>query len=32
VIDGGRVAQSGSYAELMAGKGLFTELARRQLL
>jgi ATP-binding cassette subfamily C protein len=31
VVDGGRVVQSGTYDELMAQDGLFTELAKRQL-
>lgn len=32
VMDGGRVVQSGSYAQLMAQPGLFRELATRQLV
>ncbi|MBB6673764.1 NHLP bacteriocin export ABC transporter permease/ATPase subunit [Cohnella nanjingensis] len=31
VLDGGRVIQSGTYAELMKQEGLFLELAKRQL-
>ncbi|CDK97858.1 putative ABC transporter related protein [Magnetospirillum gryphiswaldense MSR-1 v2] len=31
VLQEGRVAESGTYTELMARNGLFTELARRQL-
>ena len=30
VFDAGRVVQSGSYAELIAQKGLFADLAARQ--
>jgi ABC-type bacteriocin/lantibiotic exporter with double-glycine peptidase domain len=32
VLDGGRIVQTGSYAELMARKGLFAEFAARQLV
>jgi ATP-binding cassette subfamily C protein len=32
VLERGRVVQSGGYAELMAGPGLFRELAERQLM
>jgi ABC-type bacteriocin/lantibiotic exporter with double-glycine peptidase domain len=32
VIDGGRIVQTGTYDELAVGKGLFAELAQRQLL
>ena len=32
VMDKGRIAQSGTYAELMAGSGLFRDLAKRQLV
>jgi len=32
VIDKGRLVQEGTYAELMGKPGVFTELARRQLL
>ena len=31
VLDGGRLVQSGTYAELMQQPGLFAELARRQI-
>jgi NHLM bacteriocin system ABC transporter ATP-binding protein len=31
VIDAGRVAEAGSYRELAAGGGIFSDLARRQL-
>jgi len=31
VIDGGRVVQGGTYAELAGSVGPFAELARRQL-
>jgi len=31
VLQAGKVAQTGSYAELMARDGLFADLARRQL-
>ena len=30
VMDKGRIAQSGTYDELMAGSGLFRDLAKRQ--
>ena len=30
VLDGGRIAEEGTYAELMAAGGLFAELVRRQ--
>jgi NHLM bacteriocin system ABC transporter ATP-binding protein len=32
VVAGGRIVQSGSYAELMSQKGLFAEFAARQLV
>jgi NHLM bacteriocin system ABC transporter ATP-binding protein len=32
VLDGGRIVQTGSYAELMDEKGLFAEFAARQLM
>ena len=32
VLDNGRVAEEGSYDELMARGGIFTEIARRQIL
>jgi ABC-type bacteriocin/lantibiotic exporter with double-glycine peptidase domain len=32
VLEHGRIAESGSYAELMAGNGPFSRLARRQIL
>ena len=32
VVDGGRIAQAGTYDELMAQPGLFRELASRQLV
>lgn len=32
VLDGGTVAETGSYEELMATDGLFAELAKRQLM
>ena len=32
VIEGGRIVQTGSYAELMNQKGLFAEFATRQLM
>ena len=31
-LAGGRIVQTGSYAELMAQKGLFAEFAARQLV
>ncbi len=31
VIDGGRIVQSGRYEELVGQKGLFADLAKRQL-
>ena len=31
VLDGGRVAESGTYSELLARDGLFAKLAKRQL-
>ena len=32
VVDGGRIAEEGTYDELLAKEGLFTELVRRQML
>jgi NHLM bacteriocin system ABC transporter ATP-binding protein len=32
VVDGGRVVQTGTYAQLVAEPGLFADLARRQLV
>ena len=32
VVDGGRIAEEGSYDELLAKGGLFTELVKRQML
>ncbi len=32
VLEGGRIVQSGSYAELIACDGPFARLARRQLV
>ena len=32
VLDNGKVAESGSFEELMAADGLFKQLAKRQLL
>ena len=32
VIDGGRIVQTGTYAQLLAEEGVFATLARRQLL
>lgn len=32
VIDGGRLVERGTYTELLAGDGLFAELAKRQLI
>ena len=32
VMDKGRNAESGTYAELMAGSGLFRDWAKRQLV
>ena len=32
VLDGGRIVESGSYEELMHRKGLFAEMAARQLV
>jgi ABC-type bacteriocin/lantibiotic exporter with double-glycine peptidase domain len=32
VLEGGRLVESGNYAELMAREGLFSRLAQRQLL
>ncbi len=32
VMDRGRIAEEGTYEELMAGKGLFAELVRRQCI
>ena len=32
VVDGGRIAEEGSYDELLAKDGLFTELVKRQML
>ncbi len=31
VVDGGRIVESGNYETLMAARGMFSELARRQL-
>jgi ABC-type multidrug transport system fused ATPase/permease subunit len=31
-LDNGKVAESGSFEELMAADGLFKQLAKRQLL
>ena len=32
VLDHGKIAEDGTYDELMAKNGLFTELARRQMI
>ena len=32
VLDGGRLVESGTFAELVAGDGLFSRMARRQIL
>jgi len=32
VVDGGRIAEEGTYDELLAKGGLFTELVKRQML
>jgi ATP-binding cassette, subfamily B, beta-glucan exporter len=32
VMDAGRIVESGTFDELMAKAGLFTELAKRQFL
>ena len=32
MVDGGRIAEEGSYDELLAKGGLFTELVKRQML
>jgi len=31
VLEGGRIAESGTYSELMAAGGAFAALARRQI-